>query len=60
MENGQKAISDLFESRRIFNMMSIQLLGSEKPVRIVHFQDDKTCFLIATSSSTLLNPNTLN
>jgi hypothetical protein len=22
----------------------IQLLGSEKPVRIVHFQDDKTCF----------------
>jgi hypothetical protein len=40
--------------------MSIQLLGSEKPVRIVHFQDDKRCFLIATSSSTLLNQNTLN
>jgi predicted nucleic acid-binding protein len=24
--------------------MSIQLFGSDKPVRIVHFQDDKTCF----------------
>jgi hypothetical protein len=34
--------------------------GRKKPVRIVHFQDDKMCFLTATSSSTLLNPNTLN